>query len=78
MFNKKWDERMYEKKWDEMQKYKEFNKENFKGIDKFSNIFNKIFNFFRFSFLGICIIFLIFAALIFLLYTANLKSRYVG
>ena len=77
MFHSKWEEKMYEKKWDEMQKYKEFNKENFIGAEKFSKLFNKIFNFFRFSFLGICIIALIFAALIFLMYVFNLNSRYV-
>lgn len=77
MFHSKWEEKMYEKNWDEMQKYKEFNKENFIGAEKFSKFFNKIFNFFRFSFLGICIIALIVVALIFLIYVFNLNSRYV-
>lgn len=68
MCRKKWDERMYDKKWDEMQKYKEFDKGNFKGIDHFSKIFNIIFNFFRFSFLGICILAIIIALLIYVIY----------
>ncbi len=68
MCRKKWDERMYEKKWDEMQKYKEFDKSNFKGIERFSKIFNIIFNFFRFSFLGICILALVIALLIYVIY----------
>lgn len=68
MCRKKWDERMYDKKWDEMQKYKEFDKSNFKGIDHFSKIFNIIFNFFRFSFLGICILAIIIALLIYVIY----------
>lgn len=78
MCHKKWDERMNEKKWDEMQKYKEFNKENFKGIEKFSKIFNKIFNFFRFSFLGICIIVIVIVLLIYLAFTSDLKEMYVS
>lgn len=32
---------MIDKKWNEMQKSKDFNRENFKSVDKFANIFNK-------------------------------------
>ena len=77
MCRKNWYERMNEKKWDEMQKYKEFNKENFKGVEKFSKIFGKIFNFFRFSFLGIAIIGLIIALLIYFAYILSVNARYL-
>ena len=43
MCHRNWKEKMEEKNWEEMQKYKEFDKENFKGIEKFSKIFNRIF-----------------------------------
>ena len=71
------DEKMLDKKWDEMQKYKEFNKENFKSVDKFANIFNKIFHFFRYTFLGICILAIIIIILIYILYVLSLNSRYL-
>lgn len=73
----KWEEKMNDKKWDEMQKYKTFDKENFKGVEKFSNFFNKLFNFLRFSLLGICILAILVCAMIYLLFTSNLKHNYV-
>lgn len=76
MCHKKWDERMYEKKWDEMQKYKEFNPENFKRIEHFSKFFNILFNFFRFSFLGICIVAIIIGLLIYIAYVIYLNNRF--
>lgn len=75
MNRKKWEEKMNEKRWEEMQKYKEFNKDNFKGVEHFSNIFNKIFNFFRFSVLGICILAIIIGLLIYFGFVLSLKSR---
>lgn len=78
MCRRKWDEKMNEKNWEEMQKYKEFDKENFKGIEKFSKFFNRIFNFFRFSFLGICIITIVIVLLIYLAFTFSLKEQYVS
>lgn len=77
MFQRKWEEKMNEKKWDEMQKYKEFNKDNFKGVERFSKFFSKIFNFFRFSFLGICIIVIIIGLLIYLSFVSNLTTAYL-
>lgn len=77
MFQRKWEEKMNAKKWDEMQKYKEFNKDNFKGVERFSKFFNKIFNFFRFSFLGICIIAIIIGLLIYLSLVSNLTNAYL-
>lgn len=77
MFQRKWEEKMNEKKWDEMQKYKEFNKDNFKGVERFSKLFSKIFNFFRFSFLGICIIAIIIGLLIYLSLVSNLTNAYL-
>ena len=70
-------EKMEEKNWEEMQKYKEFDKENFKGIEKFSKIFSRIFNFFRFSTLGICIIAIVLGLIIYLSFVANLNARYL-
>lgn len=78
MFHSKWEEKMYEKNWEEMQKYKEFKKENFKGVDKFSSIFGRIFNFFRFSIVGIFIVLLLGLSIIFILFTVSMKSNYVG
>ena len=51
MFYDKWYEKASEKNWEEMQKYKEFDKENFKGVDKFSNILTKSINFSNFHLL---------------------------
>lgn len=68
---------MEKKNWEEMQKYKEFDKENFKGAEKFSKIFNRIFNFFRFSALGICIVAIIVGLLIYLAFVGNLSARYL-
>ena len=70
-----WEEKMQAKKWEEMQKYKEFNKDNFKGVERFSRVFNKIFNFFRFSFLAICVIAIIIGLLIYLGFVFNLKNQ---
>ena len=78
MFHRNWYEKASEKNWEELQKYKEFDKNNFKSVDKFSSIFNKIFNFFRFSFLSICIIAILIAALIYILYVADLKNTFVS
>ena len=36
MNRKKWEEKMNETQKEEMQKYKEFNKDNFKGVEHFS------------------------------------------
>ena len=77
MFHKSWKEKMEEKNWEEMQKYREFDKENFKGAEKFSKIFNRIFNFFRFSALGICIVVIIVGLLIYLAFVGNLSARYL-
>ena len=74
----KWEEKMNEKKWDEMQKYREFNKENFKGVERFSKFFNKIFSFFRFSLLGICILVIFLVCLIYLGYVLDMKKMYVS
>lgn len=74
----KWEEKMNEKKWDEMQKYREFNKENFKGVERFSNFFNKIFSLFRFSLLGICILVIFLVCLIYLGYVLDMKKMYVS
>lgn len=68
---------MEEKNWEEMQKYREFDKGNFKGAEKFSKIFNRIFNFFRFSALGICIVVIIVGLLIYLAFVGNLSARYL-
>lgn len=68
---------MNETQKEEMQKYKEFNKDNFKGVEHFSEIFNRIFNFFRFSVLGICILAIIIGVLIYLGFMISLKSRYM-
>ena len=73
----KWQEKMNKKKWEEMQKYKAFDKNNFKGVERFSNFFNKLFNFFRFSLLGICIFVIFIFCLIYLGYVSNMKSNYV-
>ncbi len=73
----KWEERMNKKHWEEMQKYKEFNKDNFKKIDKFSHIFSNIFNFFRYTALTICIIAIIVAGIIYLSYVIGLNSQYL-
>ena len=77
MFHKKWDEKMNEKKWDEMQKYKEFNKDNCQGIERFSRIFNKFFSLFRYSFLLICIIAIIIGLLIYFGVVSNLANNYL-
>ena len=77
MFQRKWEEKMNEKKWEEMQKYKEFNEENFKDVARFSKIFNRIFNFFRFSFLGICIIAIIIGLLIYFGFIFSLTTSYL-
>ena len=53
------------------------NKDNFKGVEHFSEIFNRIFNFFRFSVLGICILAIIIGVLIYLGFMISLKSRYM-
>lgn len=74
----KWEEKMNNKKWDEMQKYKEFDKKNFKGVEKFSKFFNWLFSFFRFSLLGICILVIFLACLIYLGYVLNMKNMYVS
>lgn len=77
MNRKKWEEKMNETQKEEMQKYKEFNKDNFKRVEHFSEIFNRIFNFFRFSVLGICILAIIIGVLIYLGFMISLKSRYM-
>lgn len=77
MNRKKWEEKMNETQKEEMQKYKEFNKDNFKEVEHFSEIFNRIFNFFRFSVLGICILAIIIGVLIYLGFMISLKSRYM-
>ena len=59
MFRDKWKEKMEKTKWEEMQKYKEFKKENFRGVENFSRFFNFIFNFFRFSIVGLFVLLII-------------------
>ena len=77
MNNKKWEEKLNEKQKEEMQKYTEFNKDNFKGVEHFSEIFSRIFNFFRFSVLGICILAIIIGVLIYLGFIISLKAMYM-
>lgn len=74
MCRKKWDERMYEKKWEEMQKYKEFDMKNFKDVARFSKIFNRIFNFIKFSILGIATLGFVLALLIYVIYIINMSG----
>lgn len=74
MCNRNWKEKMEKKNWEEMQKLKEFDKENFKGAEKFSKIFNKIFKFFSFSTLIICIIIVGVAALIYFSFISGMSN----
>lgn len=75
MCHRNWKEKMEEKNWEEMQKYKEFDKENFKGVDKFSNIFDKIYKFFKFSFISLVIVIIIAGLLIYLLLVFAMNAR---
>lgn len=75
MFYDKWYEKASKKNWEEMQKYKEFDKENFKGVDKFSNIFDKIYKFFKFSFISLVIVIIIAGLLIYLLLVFAMNAR---
>ena len=75
MFYNKWYEKSIEKNWEEMQKYKEFNKDNFKGVDKFANIFNRIYKFFKFSLLGLFVVIIIIGLLLYLSIVFSMHAR---
>ena len=77
MFRKNWKERMEKKKWNEMQKYREFKIENFKGVQKFSRFFNFLFNFFRFSVVGIFALLVIGVLIIYVIFVLSLNQMYI-
>lgn len=63
---KNWKEKMEKKHWEEMQELKLFDKENFKGAERFSKFFSRIFKFFSFSFINILAIMFIISAIFYI------------